>query len=79
MARQTGKQSYGRLVLVSCLALLAVGLIADFLWASSHRFSPAGTYLPSSLIEKLPPESNVSVFAFLLSLLYKLDLRQKRR
>ncbi|KAF3599028.1 hypothetical protein F2Q69_00037653 [Brassica cretica] len=58
MARQAGKQSYGRLVLVSCLALLAVGLIADFLWASSHRFSPAGTYLPSSLIEKLPPESN---------------------
>ncbi|CAH8391204.1 unnamed protein product [Eruca vesicaria subsp. sativa] len=61
MARQAGKQSYGRLALVSCLALLAVGLIADFLWASSHRFSPAGTYLPSSfttVIGKLPPESN---------------------
>ncbi|WZZ13841.1 hypothetical protein YC2023_106930 [Brassica napus] len=61
MARQAGKQNCGRLVLVSCLALLAVGLVADFLWASSHRFSPAGTYLPSSfttIIGQLPPESN---------------------
>ncbi|ESQ47771.1 hypothetical protein EUTSA_v10021206mg [Eutrema salsugineum] len=61
MVRPAGKQNCGRVVLVSCLALLAAGLIADFLWASSHRFSSAGMSLPSSVttvIGKLPPKSN---------------------
>ncbi|CAH2036406.1 unnamed protein product [Thlaspi arvense] len=50
------KHKYGRLVLVSCIALLATGLVADFLWATSHRFSSAavsywsaGISLPSSV------------------------------
>lgn len=60
MARPTGKQSYGRVVLVSCVALLAAGLVADFLWASSHRFSSVGMSLPSSVIGQLPPNSNVN-------------------
>lgn len=60
MARPMGKQSYGRVVLVSCVALLGAGLVADFLWASSHRFSSVGMSLPSSVIGQLPPNSNVN-------------------
>lgn len=63
MARQAGKQNCGRVVLVSCLALLSAGLVADFLWASSHRFSSIGMSLPTSIttvIGQLPPNSNVN-------------------
>ncbi|KAJ4867571.1 Galactose oxidase/kelch repeat superfamily protein [Raphanus sativus] len=59
MVKAAGKQSCGRLVFASFLALLAFGLIADFLWASSHRFSSSAMLsLPSSVttvVGKLPP------------------------
>ncbi|CAH8383149.1 unnamed protein product [Eruca vesicaria subsp. sativa] len=59
MVKPAGKQSYGRLVFASFLALLALGLVADFLWASSHRFSSSAMIsLPSSVTTKLPPSSN---------------------
>ncbi|KAG2316019.1 hypothetical protein Bca4012_066865 [Brassica carinata] len=61
MVKPAGKQSCGRLVFFSFLALLAVGLVADFLWASSHRFSSSMISLPSSVttvVGKLPPSSN---------------------
>ncbi|XP_023645082.1 kelch repeat-containing protein At3g27220-like, partial [Capsella rubella] len=63
MARQAGKQNCGRVVLVSFLALLAAGLVGDFLWASSHPFSSVGMSLPSSVttvIGQLPPNTNVT-------------------
>lgn len=68
------KQKYGRVVLVSCIALLATGIIADFLWATSHRFSSAaisywsaGISLPSSVTTVIVSDKVKNSVGFVIS------------
>ncbi|CAN8268883.1 unnamed protein product [Cochlearia groenlandica] len=66
MVRSVAKLSIGRVVLASCLSLLAAGLVADFFWVFSHRFSSSSSSslmsLPSSFTTVIgnpsPPKSN---------------------
>ncbi|XVE89275.1 hypothetical protein DITRI_Ditri19aG0189900 [Diplodiscus trichospermus] len=61
MVRQTGKTSGTARLVLLCVGLLGIGLIADFFWASSSRFSPlsvANNWSPHSSSDTPPFESH---------------------